>query len=86
MGLVIPFTSAATASAPAPFKHPPIRLTPNQVAESIREKLEFVAEGFAEHETRDQTVFCHCKACEGYRHVLLNPAVQRILLELFDCP
>lgn len=83
MGIIIPFVSAGAAPA---FRHPPIRLTLRQVTESIREKLEYTAEVFAEHEEVPVPGWCGtcgCPTCEGYRHLLLNPAVQRILLELF---
>jgi hypothetical protein len=86
MGQVIQFAPATLASPQAPFKHPPIRLSAIEVAWSIREKLEYVAEVFAEHEDKPAPGFtgsCGCRMCDQYRHIWLNPAVQRILGELF---
>ncbi len=82
MGQVIQFVAPAQATAPKLAKRPVIRLVPAEVAQSVREKLEYVAETVAEHEQLPES--CRCRICEGYRHLVLNPAVQRILLELFE--
>jgi len=94
MGQIIQFALPAPRPAKAEIVPkekrtavPPIKLTPVQVAWSIREKLEFVAQVFEEHEITPAdgwTMSCGCRTCERYRHIWLNPAVQRILGELFD--
>ena len=89
MGQLIQFAAPAPDPKPA-AKRTVIRLlTPTQVAQSIREKLEHTVETFADHERRaagSNWVPCTCRTCETYRRVLLHPAVQRSFLELFDGP
>ncbi len=101
MGQVIQFAAPALARARSPRSAakypstpdvpagPAIRLTPTQVAESVREKLEFAADIAEKHEASPDIRFvslageCGCRTCANYRHLVLHPVVQRILLELF---
>ncbi len=77
-------------AAIGPPAGPTIRLTrPEKIAESVREKFEFAADIAEKHESAPDVRFvslageCGCRTCSNYRHLALNPVVQRILLELF---